>query len=121
MSIGCWDLDGDVALLLQVSIHEVSPGRVSRYGPGPKDLQLLGRPASTEHKTASACRKLVPRQCQRDARHRARPNDRVGSVSGYRANAECTQYWPCWGAETYRGQGPVAASEQEKQVGSPVS
>lgn len=48
----------------------------------PRHLQLWGGPVSTGDKPASACRKPVPRPCQKDARHRARPHDRVGPASG---------------------------------------
>lgn len=88
-------------------------------GLAPRPLQLWGGPASTGHKPASAYRKPVPRQCQRDVRHRARLDDGVGPTSGCRANAGRTQYWPCWAVRSAEA-GPVVAYEQEGQTGTPV-
>ena len=69
LSPGCCDLHIDVALLIQVPIHQASPKRVSRCGPGPKASQLW------ESLPAQGTSPHPPAGSQRDVRHRARPDE----------------------------------------------
>lgn len=78
--------------------HQASLGGSAGVGLAPGTFSSW-RADWHRHEPASTHKKLVPGQCQRDARHRARIKDRVGLASSFRARAGCAWFWSLQGCQ----------------------